>query len=147
MHSGAREGLASAALLAGDGNTALEWLAPLEADPGLSSSTAYLFQRAYAVAKNEEVATAWRDKAEALREREGIDAALNNFLLVSPQSFWSRVIRAYRFAEAGNRRQAEELLAALQHEAPEDPFVADLGRAVRDGRPLPSLERLPIKFK
>jgi tetratricopeptide (TPR) repeat protein len=146
-HLGAREGLANAALVAGNGENALEWLTPLESSPAVRSSTAYLLQRAYTIAKSEEKASLWREKTQALRHREAIQANLNNLLIVAPQTFWARVIRAYRFAESGNRIEAEEMIAALEHEAPEEPFVADLARAVRDGGPLPSLERLPLKLK
>jgi tetratricopeptide (TPR) repeat protein len=146
-HAAAREGLADAALAAGDGRQALEWLAPLEANPRLRSSTAYLLQRAYGLVKDDEAAATWRDKAQALRTRESLDAALTNFMLVTPQAFWSRVIRAYRFAEAGNRVEAEVLIADLEREAPEESFVADLAQAIRAGGPLPSLERLPIKHQ
>jgi tetratricopeptide (TPR) repeat protein len=146
-HRTAREAMAGAALAEGAAQAALDWLAPLETSPDLRASTAYLFQRAYTRLNNSDEAGRWQERAEALRTKESRNAAITNIVLTSPNSFWSRVIRAHEFASTGNRAQAQALVEQLVREAPDEPFVVDLAAAVREGKPLPSLERLPVDIK
>jgi tetratricopeptide (TPR) repeat protein len=139
----AREALARAALSQGHPDEALQWLAPLpEQDPTLE--TAYLRQRAYTLAGKSEEAQRWQAVAASLRKRQELRGEINNLVADSPQSFWGRAIRAHRFAEQGNWRQAELMVEALLQEAPGEPFIIELATAVHRRRDLPALESLPI---
>jgi tetratricopeptide (TPR) repeat protein len=146
-HVEARENLASSMLQNGNPQQALEWLAPLESDPRLRASTAYLYQRAYTLLENPEQADRWRQQAETLRQRERFAQAIDAVLVDAPQSYWARVIRAYRFAQQGNWKQAELLADALRLEAPDEPFLKDLVAALENHGQLPTLDRLPIRHK
>jgi tetratricopeptide (TPR) repeat protein len=144
QHRAAREALANAELSQGRGEEALKWLAPLETGPPLNASTAYLFQRAYTLLKNEEAARQWTERTEKLRRAESLQSAVANLLTVSPQSFWARVIRARQFAVDGNYPQAEAMVEPLLKQAPNEPFVAALAEAVRNRSEPPSLEQIPL---
>jgi len=139
----AREALARAALQEGQPQQALEWLSPLpEKDSTLES--AFLRQRAYTLLGKDKESLQWQETASVLRKKQEFKAEIDGLLLDSPQSFWSRVIRAHRFAQQGNWRQAELLIETLIKEAPGEPFVIELASAVRRRRELPPLESLPI---
>ncbi|MBM4000475.1 MAG: tetratricopeptide repeat protein [Planctomycetes bacterium] len=143
----AREDLAGLELRNGNPDKALEWLAPLESRPVLPSSAAYLFQRAHTLRKDEEKAKAWAARTEQLRKGEQIQHAVESVLVEAPQTFWARVVRAYRFAQQGNWVQARTLMATASAEESDDPFVRDLARALEQRGDLPPLDRLPIHRK
>lgn len=142
----ARESLANAAIQAGSPQQALEWLEPLQEDPALRSTTAYLLQRVFTLLDQADRAGAWADRAEKLRDQERIESTVNEFVSSAPQSPWGLVIRAYRFAQRGNWPQAQVLMDSIpSDEDARQPFVKDLRRAVRERGSLPRLERIPIK--
>jgi hypothetical protein len=68
---------------------------------------------------------------------------MDELLLRSPRNYWSNVIRAYRFAQAGNWPQAADMLEALTADGTPDPFIGKLAEAVRVRGPLPSLDEVP----
>ena len=142
-HALAREALARAALAQGQPQQVLDWLSPLaEKDSTLES--AYLRQRAYTLLGKDKEALQWQETASTLRKKQEFNAEIESLLLDSPQSFLARVVRAHRFAQQGNWRQAELLTEMLIQEAPGEPFVIELASAVHRRRELPSLESLPI---
>jgi len=142
-HTLAREALARAALAQGQPQQVLDWLLPLaEKDSTLES--AYLRQRAYTLLGKDKESLQWQEMASTLRKRQEFNAEIESLLLDSPQSYLARVIRAHRFAQQGNWRQAELLTEMLIQEAPGEPFVIELASAVHRRRELPSLESLPI---
>lgn len=135
----AREGLAGAALGRGDAAAAIDLLTPLTEEP--TASTAYLFQRAYALSDDMAESARWKDRADALRSRERLQSTVAKVLTDSPDSPWAAALRAYRSAEQGQWTEAEKHLAG----APADePFVTELREAVRRRGPLPPLSDLPI---
>ncbi len=141
----ARTSLANLAMLASDAKLAIEWLEPIAESENLPSRTTYLLQRAYTLLGEEEAATKWQEKTTALRREEQHLAMLEEALLSQPQSFWSRAIRAHRFASEGNWGQADMLVDALVKEAPGDPFVIELTDGIRRrSSKLPSLTRIPV---
>ena len=140
------ESLADAALQRGDPRAALRWLDPLLHGQERRAGTAYLFQRAYTLLKDEATAKKWAETSATLRKMERRDAAIQNVLVDHPQSFWAQVIRAYRFAQSGNYEQARTLLDVLDAQPHNEPFVSELAAAVRKRGPLPSLDGLPIKL-
>lgn len=144
-HVPAREALANASLQQGNPRDALDWLAPLVAHPQLPASTAYLFQRAHTLAGNSSAADRWAQRVAQARAAEKRSSAINTLLLEAPQSFWAQVVRAHRFAAAGNWGQAEAILQGLQRENPSDPFFVELVESVGRRGPLPSLDTLPIQ--
>lgn len=146
-HVAAREALATAALARGAGSEALRWLEPLAGQANLMGTTAYLLQRTHTLLKNEQQATEWGQRAAQLRETERIVSAVDSVLVDAPQSFWARVIRAYRFALAGNWRQAELMVDQLRREAPNEPFVTELAQALDTRGALPPLTKLPLVQK
>lgn len=142
-HIEAREALARTALQQNQAQQALEWLSPLtEQDSTLES--AYLRQRAFTLLGNNKEALQWQEIAAKLRKKQEFNAEIESLLRDSPQAFWTRVVRAHRFAQQGNWRQAELLVEMLIQEAPAEPFVIELASAVHRRRELPPLESLPI---
>ncbi|MGE5191412.1 MAG: tetratricopeptide repeat protein, partial [Deltaproteobacteria bacterium] len=141
----AREGLAQAALEKRDAVEARLWLEPLLARNELKSSTAYLMQRAALLTGENDEATRWDERARALRKREKKMNALDQALRESPQSFWSRAVRAHRFASEGNAREALLLAQELLRQQPDQPFVRQLCDALQNHAPLPSLDLIPYE--
>jgi tetratricopeptide (TPR) repeat protein len=145
-HLNTRESLARVAIAAGDGSRAESILKPiLQAGPD-RSSTAYLMQRAALLRDDKERADLWRQTTDRLRRKESIDSAVSQVLKDNPKSYWALVIRAYQFAERGNPHQAEQLLDSLPTAKADDPFVADLKKAVRTRGELPAKDRIPIEL-
>jgi tetratricopeptide (TPR) repeat protein len=142
----AREGLAQAALENNSPSEAERWLRPLLAGDDLPSSTAFLAQRAATIAGNKEAAAKWGARVNSLREREKKIGALEQGLRDAPQSFWSRCVRAHRFASDGNFAQARVLAEDLLNQKPDDPFVRELIEAIRKQKPPPPLDSMPIKL-
>jgi tetratricopeptide (TPR) repeat protein len=143
QYAQARESLARAELQQSQPQKALEWLSPLTEQESTLES-AYLRQRAYTLLRNDEEAQKWQTAAAQLRKQQELRGEINNLVADSPQSFWGRAIRAHRFAEQGNWRQAEHMVQALIQEAPAEPFIIELATAVHRRRDLPALESLPI---
>lgn len=139
----AREALARAELQQGQAEKALEWLASIT-DQELTLESAYLRQRACTLAGKKDEALKWQEVATTLRKKQELSADIDNLLHDSPQSFWARVVRAHRFAQRGNWKQAELMTERLIQEAPGEPFVIELASAVHRRRDLPALETLPI---
>jgi tetratricopeptide (TPR) repeat protein len=142
-HAPSREALARAALEQSQPQQALDWLSPLPA-AGSTLESAYLRQRAYTLLGNDNEAQAWQQRAGELRKQQEFTAEIDHLLLDSPDSFWARAVRAHRFAQQGNWRQAELLAEVLLLEAPAEPFVIELTTAIHRRRDLPSLDSLPI---
>jgi tetratricopeptide (TPR) repeat protein len=140
----AREGLARAALEQKNPQEALKWLKPLLEMGELRSSTVHLAQRAATLLGDKETASQWERQAVVLRERETKRTAIDQALREAPHSFWSRCIRAHRFASDGNRHQALLMAAELLSQKPEEPFVQQLVDSLRNQKPLPSLDMIPI---
>lgn len=141
-----REALANAELSAGHVAAALAWIKPVASSDQLTSSSAYLMQRICSATGDRDGSRKWQSRAATLRDKERLAATIDRALVESPESFWSRVIRAYRFAESGNWSQADAQLGPLTQEAPQEQFVRDLATAARSRNrsALPPLERLPI---
>ncbi len=141
----AREGMARAALLQQASAKALEWLRPVLSQPDLASSTAYLAQRAYALAGDNSEAASWEKRVEQLRHQEQRRDLIETGIQRSPQSFWSRAVLAHRFAREGNAVQAAQIVMMLLKDAPDEPFLRELARHLERGTPLPSLDLIPLK--
>jgi tetratricopeptide (TPR) repeat protein len=145
-HANARESLARLAIASQDGEKARQYLSPLLQTSALRSSTTYLMQRAAYLLGEKETARQWQELTEKLRQREKIDASVSQLLRERPKSYWANVVRAYRFAEAGNWEQAGHLLESLTSRSAEPEFVRDLKTAVAERKNLPPVEQLPIKL-
>jgi tetratricopeptide (TPR) repeat protein len=72
----ARNGLAELALGHSDGDEALRWLTPTASSPGVSSTTAYLMERAHTLLGNEDELVRWQRRTAELRGSEKHQAAL-----------------------------------------------------------------------
>ena len=143
-HRAAREALARLAIGEGDGERAEDLLKPLLQAGRLTSSTTYLMQRAAYLKGDRSGAEKWREKTEALRTKETLDATLDQLLRERPGSYWAQVIRCYRFAQRKNWQQAEAMLETIPATDDEHEFVAKLRKAVARHGPLPPAELLPI---
>jgi tetratricopeptide (TPR) repeat protein len=141
----AREGLASLALENKAADEARAWLDPLLPRGDLKSSTAYLMQRAAVLKGDKAEAASWEQRVLSLRNHEKKMSALDQAVRDSPQSYWSRALRAHRFAREGNTSQALLLTGELLRQQPEQPFVQQLNEALRNGKPLPSLDLIPYE--
>lgn len=140
----AREQLANAALRRRRPAEAADWMQPLVSRGTLRSSGAYLLQRAATMRKDAEAAEQWRKRAESLRKAEKLKGTIDQMLRDFPDSFWSRFVRAHRFARAGNLHEARALVNELLRQDPDEPLLKELAAALRGAGPLPSLQRLPI---
>lgn len=140
----ARAGLARAALEEKSVNEALAWLQPLLSRDDLLSSTAFLAQRAATLAGDETATAAWKKKADLLRKRERRIRVLDQRMRDSPHSFWARALQAHRFAREGNAHQALVMAEGLLREDSEQAFVKQLVDALRNHKPLPDLDLVPV---
>lgn len=145
LNRAAREGLARTALENRSPDEARRWLEPLLTQDELHSSTAFLAQRTETLMGNKAAAATWAARANSLRDSEKRIAALEQSLRDTPRSFWSRCIRAHRFASEGNPAQALVLAEELLKQNPEQTFVQQLADALRNRKPLPPLEMIPFK--
>lgn len=144
IHVEARESLANEALREGLPKQAIQVLVPLAEANILNSSIAYILQRAHVMLEDEENAAIWQEEADRLRKREELEAAISSAMLQAPQSYWSRVMRSYQFAETGNWEQAMAIAQPLLAEHGSEPFLRKLVQAIIDRGELPPLEEVPI---
>jgi tetratricopeptide (TPR) repeat protein len=142
----AREHLAETALENNSPAEAERWLRPLLLRDELTSSTAFLAQRAATLVGNKEAAVKWAARAGSLREREKKVLALEQRARETPHSFLSVCVRAHRLASDGNLSQALVLAEDLLKQQPDDPFVRKLADAIRHQKPLPPLDSIPVKL-
>lgn len=142
----ARNGLARAALEQNAPAEALKWLSPVAKRDDLSSATAYLFQRSLTLLGNRDEAAAWESRVARLRDQEQRLSTIEQGLQVAPDAFWSRAVRAHRFASQGNLRQAAVLIERLLKERPDEPFVRQLAESLETKTPLPSFDLIPMKL-
>ncbi len=140
----ARESLARSTL-SSDANAALQWMKPLADMPPLQSSTAYMLEQIYARLGDTKKADNWRARMQRIKRREQLDRAADRVLVDAPNSFWAKVVLAYRFAGAGNWAQAESLIQEIARDKPSEPFVTALIRCVATRGPLPSLDLIPLE--
>ena len=141
----AREGLAELAMQQGQFSKALEWLKPLENEPDLKSSTAFLLQRTYALLKDPDNAERWKREVERLRKLEDMRVNMEQVIVNSPDSMWAQVFQSYLLAEQGNRGQAAEVVAPfVKDDSPE--FLKLLWQSLQDGSPLPALDKVPMEL-
>jgi tetratricopeptide (TPR) repeat protein len=138
----AREALAKAALQDRDFAAGKKWLM-VNGQVTARSSSAYLMHRLLTLEGDQAAADVWAKRAEEYRQRELRMTRMDELLLRSPRNYWSNVIRAYRFAQAGNWPQAADMLEALTADGTPDPFIGKLAEAVRVRGPLPSLDEVP----
>ncbi|MEY4176646.1 MAG: hypothetical protein RLY70_220 [Planctomycetota bacterium] len=138
----AREALAKAAMQDRDFAAGKRWLT-INGQVTARSSSAYLMHRLLTLEGDQAAAEAWAKRADEYRQREQRVTRMDELLLRSPRDYWSNVIRAYRFAQAGNWPQAADMLKALTADGTRDPFVGKLAEAVRVRGPLPSLDEIP----
>lgn len=138
----AREALAKAALQDRDFAAGKRWLT-INGQVTARSSSAYLMHRLCTLEGDQAAADTWAKRAEEYRQRELRATRMDELLLRSPRNYWSNVIRAYRFAQAGNWPQAADMLEALTADGAPDPFIGKLAEAVRVRGPLPSLDEIP----
>lgn len=128
-----------------DPRAALKWIEPLADRPPFESSTAYLFEQIYSRLDDERNAKTWRERVQRAKRREQLDRAADRILVDAPNSFWARVVSAYRFAAIGNWPQAESLMQEIAAEKSHEAFVDALLKCVATRGPLPSLDLLPIE--
>ena len=140
-----RQGLAELAMKQSDFRKALDWLEPLADAPDLSSASAFLLQRAYALEGDTETAGIWQRRVEQIRRREELDSTVNQVMIDSPDSMWGQVLRSYRLAEQGNREQAAYLLAPYLDKSTH-PFIRALAEALQKQGPLPDLQGIPLEL-
>ena len=156
-----REALARLESGRGDGESALEWLAPLLTTEVELASVAYAASRAFAMTGDVDRSARWRARFERLDQAERLRSTLDQVLITSPDSFWASVIRAWRFADAGNWSEAERIVVPLlearrrvtDRSAGDDPidsadatnFVEELHHAIKTRGSLPPLDRLPVR--
>jgi tetratricopeptide (TPR) repeat protein len=142
----AREHLAETALENNSPAEAERWLRPLLLRDELTSSTAFLAQRAATLVGKKEDADKWAVRADSLRERERKVLALEQRARESPHSFLSRCVRAHRLASDGNLWQGLVLAEDLLKLEPDNPFIRALADAIRRQEPLPPLDSIPVEL-
>lgn len=140
----ARNGLARAALEHNAPAEALQWLEPMAGRSELPSATAYLFQRAMTQLGRKEDAARWGARVAKLREQEQRLELIDKGVQSAPDAFWSRAVRAHRYASQGNLRQAAQMVERLLEERPDEPFIRQLAEALEKKAPLPSFDLIPM---
>lgn len=141
----AREGLAELAMQQGQFSKALEWLKPLQSQPDMKSSTAFLIQRTYALLKDTDNSAKWKAEVERLRRLEELRVNMEQVIVNSPDSLWAQVFQSYLLAEQGNVGQASVILAPyMKEDSPE--FLKLLWRSLQEGTPLPTLDQVPMEL-
>jgi tetratricopeptide (TPR) repeat protein len=138
-HVLARLSLANLALGRRDVHEAQDWLRPLEASANITSDVAFSLERMYQFLDNADEARRWRTRGEGLLAQEEVEKAVYCWVRDKPDSSWARVIRAYRFAEAGNWIEAERMLGPVLPSSPEHGFVMALSHAIQTRGDLPEL--------
>ena len=131
--------------IADDPGRAIELLLDQGESPACTSEIAFLLQQAYARLGDEANALKWRKKAERERKLENVRATADQILKDTPESTWSRIIRAYRFAQNQNWGEAERLLKFVGEEHLQEPFIRSLNEAILNRGNLPPLEELPVR--
>jgi tetratricopeptide (TPR) repeat protein len=139
------EALANSALQKRDTKAAQKWLNLLGRIAEERSNTAYLFQRFSILQKDAAATERWRKKVEELRKLEQRREMIDQLVTQAPYSLWANVVRAHRFAAAGNWQQAEDMVRELAREAPQDEFIRELADAIRQRGKLPAIERIPLR--
>ncbi len=142
----ARQGLAELAMKKSDFSKALDSLEPIANDPGLAVSSAFLLQRAYSMAGRTDKALEWKGRLEEIRKRDELQHTVDQVLIESADTMWGQALRAYRFAEQGNWRQAEALLSPLLAKPDVHPFIVAVGDAIRKKTQLPDLDGIPLEL-
>ncbi|MCX7396567.1 MAG: tetratricopeptide repeat protein [Planctomycetales bacterium] len=139
-----RQGLAELAMKRSDFSSALNWLMPLAEAPTISSTTAFLLQRAFSLSGDQTTSQQWQSRANEIRRREERNRTVDQILIDSPTSLWGQVLQAYRLAEQENWDQAALMMTGIPDEQ-SHPFITKLANAVRDHGPLPDLTSLPLE--
>ena len=139
------EGLADVALREGNAQKALDWLSPLEDSATLEPATTYLFQQAYSRLGDVKKAAVWQARTAQLRKRKQVASVVDRLIVEAPSSYWAQIVRAYRFAEAGNWSEAEGVLQQVRDNDTPHPFVQQLESAVKARGKLPPLEGIPVQ--
>jgi tetratricopeptide (TPR) repeat protein len=142
----ARQGLAELAMRKSKFDAALEFLEPIAGEPDLAVSSAFLLQRAYSMAGQADKASEWKERLELIRKRDELQHTVDQVLIESAETMWGQALRAYRFAEQGNIRQAEALLSPLLGKPDVHPFISSLGEAIRNRTQLPDLDGIPLEL-
>ncbi len=141
----AREGLAELAMQQAQFSKALDWLKPLQEQPGLKSSTAFLLQRTYTLLKDTDNAAKWKLEVDRIRKLEEMRVNMEQVIVNSPESMWAQVFQSYFLAEQGNHGQAAAVLAPfMKDDSPE--FLQLLWKSLKDGSPLPALDKVPMEL-
>lgn len=141
----AREGLAELAMQQGQFSQALEWLKPLQSQPDMKSSTAFLIQRTYTLLKDAENSAKWKSEVDRLRRLEELRVNMEQVIVNSPDSLWAQVFQSYLLAEQGNLGQASVLLSPyVKDDSPE--FLQLLWKSLQEGTPLPALDKVPMEL-
>jgi tetratricopeptide (TPR) repeat protein len=141
----ARESLAEISLRQGRFDEARAWLDPLLSTSDLMASTAYLMQRICLAKGDRAAGDEWQKRVANLRRMEHVQSVADRIVTSSPDSVWSRAIRAHRFAQAGNWQEASLMMASINDSESEEPFIQQLTTAIRQRGVLPSLELLPLQ--
>lgn len=139
----AREGLAELSLQNARFTDALQWLTPLENSPSLRSSTAFLLQRTYALLKQPEKSSAWKERITQLKREEDARIQMEQVIFTSPDSLWAQVFQAWHLAEQQNPEQAKTVLFPFVRDD-SHPFIKKLWTALEQGSAIPGLNEVPM---
>jgi tetratricopeptide (TPR) repeat protein len=140
----ARELLAEDALRERRVDEASQWLEPILSSADISSSAAYLMQRICQAKGDRAGVEKWQERTANLRQQAHIEAVVKQILATPSESFWSRALQAYRFAESGNWQEAQLMISSINESENDEPFIRRLFAAIRQRGSLPSLDLLPI---
>ncbi|MEZ6061899.1 MAG: tetratricopeptide repeat protein [Planctomycetaceae bacterium] len=135
----AREELANFALQNGNAQEAVDMMKPLMNSSDLSSSSAYVLQRAFTQLNDADQAQRWRLMTDQLREQEKQRGRVSELLRTSRDPFLSTYLRAYQLAQQEKWNDADRILQDLLIQHPEDARVQALAAAVRKRGDLPEL--------
>lgn len=138
----AREELSNLALRNGEPQQAIDLMQPVIAASDMTSSSAYLLQRAHAQLNDERQTEFWKDRTNELRENEKVRSTISELIRNTSDSYWSGCLHAYDLALRHHWIDAQSLVSDLLLQHPDEPFLQRLATSIEHRGPLPPLDEL-----
>jgi tetratricopeptide (TPR) repeat protein len=139
---GARVGLAQVSLDEMKPDEALEWLITVKSLAKQHAGLANALHKTHSALKNEKEASEWGGIAKDLAARDARLARYEQVVRETPDSFWGRIIRAWREADQEQWQEAEQIMTNFKSELRDHAAVEKLNTAIKRKSKLPPLESL-----
>jgi tetratricopeptide (TPR) repeat protein len=138
----ARAELARVSLTDKRPDQAMKWLLPVKSFAKRNTDLAELMYQTHEALKNSAEADEWSKISQELKHRDEREAKYAQVVNESPESFWGRVIRAWRFADQSHWNEAKRILSEFKGDSLKHSAVKELNQAIENESSLPTLESL-----